>query len=170
MAKRGYRGGHPHDDMKVSQNSANSKAANNSKLTDEYNKTDAKLKYEFIKTHEGFYPQGTANVGPFTTDVVNNQTVILISTDGTSVTYTAKDAGETLASNFFASDGNAAAHATSFAACVNHASGHGGKITAVADGANVTLTQVEPGPDGNTAIVETLHANVNAISAAFTGG
>ena len=53
---------------------------------------------------------------------------------------------------------------------IPNASGHGGKITAVADGANVTLTQVEPGPDGNTAIVETLHANVNAISAAFTGG
>jgi len=73
-------------------------------------------------------------------------------------------------SNEFASDGNANAHATSFAACVNAAEGHGGKILAVATDATVALTQVEPGPDGNTAIVETLHANVNAISAAFTGG
>jgi len=111
----------------------------------------------------------TANVGPFTTDVVNDQQVTLISTDGTSVTYIAKDAGETLTSNFFRSDGDAAAHATSLAACINHASGHNGKITAVADGANVVLTQLTFGAEGNTVIVETLHANVNNITN-FTGG
>ena len=169
MAKRGYRGGHPHNDMKVSPNPSSNKYS--SKLTTEYNnlKND-KTRYDYIRTHY-FYPVGTASVGPFTTDVVNNQEVTLISTDGTSKTYIAKDAGETLTSNFFASDGNAAAHAASFAACVNHASGHGGKITAVSDGVDtVALTQVEPGPDGNTTITETLHANVDEISAAFTGG
>ena len=167
MAKRGWRGKHPHSDTKVSKNPSSSKYS--SKLTGEYNKLRTKLKYDYIRTHY-FYPQATANVGPFTTDVVEDQVVTLISTDGTSVTYTAKDGGEDLADNEFASNGNAAAHATSFAACVNAAAGHGGKIIAVADGANVTLTQVEPGPDGNTAIVETLHENVNNISAAFSGG
>ena len=167
MAKRGYRGKHPYNDAKVSPNPDPSKYS--SKLKKEYNKLKTKLKYDYIRTHY-FYPQATANVGPFTTDVAEDETVILISTDGTSVTYTAKDAGEDTSANQFASDGNAAAHATSFAACVNAAEGHGGKILAVADGANVTLTQVEPGPDGNTTITETLHANVNAISAAFTGG
>ena len=169
MAKRGYRGAHPHDDMKVSINNPSS-AKYSSKLTTEYNNLPAKQKYPYIRSNY-FYPVGTASVGPFTTDVVNNQTVTLISTDGTSVTYTAKDAGEDTTANEFASDGNAAAHAASFAACVNATEGHGGKILAVSDGVDtVTLTQLEPGPDGNTAIVETLHANVNAISAAFTGG
>lgn len=168
MAKRGYRGKHPYNDMKVA--SGENAAANNAKLTVEYNRTGIKNKYDYIKSHDGFNPQATASVGPFTTDVLNNQQVILISTDGTSKTYIAKDAGETLTSNFFASNGNANAHATSFAACVNHASGHGGKILAVATTDTVALTQVEPGPDGNTAIVETLHANVDEISAAFTGG
>ena len=169
MAKRGYRGPHPYNDTKVSpKNPSSSKYS--SKLTTEYNKLNSnKKKYDYIRTHY-FYPQATASVGPFTTDVVNNQTVILISTDGTSVTYTAKDAGEDTTANEFASDGNAAAHAASFAACVNAAEGHGGKILAVATDATVALTQVEPGPDGNTAITETLHANVNNISATFTGG
>ena len=169
MAKRGYRGKHPHNDMKVSKHS---EATNkrNPKLDAEYAKLDEKQKYSYIRDHQGFFPQATASVGPFTTDVVNNQTVTLISTDGTSVTYTAKDAGEDTTANEFASDGNAAAHATSFAACVNAAEGHGGKILAVATTDTVALTQVEPGPDGNTVIVETLHANVDEISAAFTGG
>ena len=168
MAKRGYRGGHPHNDMKVSPNPSSNKYS--SKLTTEYNnlKND-KTRYDYIRTHY-FYPQGTASVGPFTTDVADDETVVLISTDGTSVTYTAKDAGEDTTANEFASNGNAAAHATSFAACVNHASGHGGKITAVATDATVALTQVEPGPDGNTTITETLNAAVDEISAAFTGG
>ena len=170
MAKRGYRGPHPYNDTKVSPKNPSSDKYS-SKLTTEYNKLNSnKKKYDYIRTHY-FYPQATASVGPFTTDVVNNQTVILISTDGTSVTYTAKDAGEDTTANEFASDGNAAAHAASFAACVNATEGHGGKILAVSDGVDtVTLTQLEPGPDGNTTIVETLHANVDAISAAFTGG
>jgi|9_EtaG_2_1085328.scaffolds.fasta_scaffold49959_1 hypothetical protein len=169
MAKRGYRGAHPYDDTKVSKHSA-STDKRNPKLDVEYNKLNVKQKYSYIRDHQGFFPVGTASVGPFTTDVLNNQTVTLISTDGTSVQYIAKDSGESLADNHFASDGNAAAHATSFAACVNHASGHGGKILAVATDDTVALTQLEPGPDGNTTIVETLASEVDAISAAFTGG
>ena len=63
MAKRGYRGKHPYNDMKVSKHSAEihdtGKAANNSKLTDQYNKVGSKLKYQYIRDHEGFLPQAT---------------------------------------------------------------------------------------------------------------
>ena len=173
MAKTGYRGKHPYDDMNISKHSGSGGKLNHKyfkKLKEEYDRLGTKHKYSFIRSNQGFFPQATANVGPFTTDVLNNQTVTLISTDGTSKVYTAKDAGETLTSRFFASDGDADAHATSFANCVNHADGHNGKIIAVANGANVTLTQADCGPDGNTTITETLHANVNNISATFTGG
>ena len=46
MAKRGYRGKHPYNDMKVAD--GENAAANNDKLTDEYNNTGAKNKYDYI--------------------------------------------------------------------------------------------------------------------------
>ena len=60
MAKRGYRGAHPHNDMKVSPNPKSNKYS--SKLTTEYNnlKND-KTRYDYIRTHY-FYPQATATL------------------------------------------------------------------------------------------------------------
>ena len=48
MAKRGYRGKHPHDDMKVSKHSK-STDKRNPKLDAEYAKLDAKQKYSYIR-------------------------------------------------------------------------------------------------------------------------
>ena len=170
MAKRGYRGKHPHNDMKVSQNAVNNKAANNSKLTDEYNKTGVKNKYDFIKSHDGFYPQATADIICHA-NIADEAAVTIISTDGTSVTYTGEDDGETAASNLFDSDAaDADATAVSLAACINHASGHAGKITATVTDATVTLTQDEPGPDGNSTITNSGTWTGATVASAFTGG
>jgi len=89
-------------------------------------------------------------------DIATNETIILISTDGTSVTYTAKTA-EALGSNQFDADSTATATATSLKACIEHASGHNGKILVSQDGATLTLTQATPG--ATTTITETFNAN-----------
>ena len=168
MAKRGYRGKHPYNDMKVAPTSH--KAANKSKLTREYNKTGAKNKYDYIKSHDGFYPQGTADIICHA-NIADEAAVTIISTDGTSKTYTGEDDGETAASNLFDSDAaDADATAVSLAACINHANGHSGKIVATVTDATVTLTQVEPGPDGNTTISKTGTWTGADVASAFTGG
>ena len=61
MAKRGYRGKHPYNDMKVAATEVG-KSAKLSKVTKEYNKTNSKYKYDFIKSHDGFFPQATAKL------------------------------------------------------------------------------------------------------------
>ena len=166
MAKRGYRGKHPHNDMKVSQTAVNNKAANNSKLVDEYNKTGAKNKYDYIKSHEGFYPQATATIVCHGNND-DDETITIISTDGTSKTYTGKDAGTDASAGEFNTGGNAAAAATGLQSCIEHANGHGGKITVEKDSATLTLTQVEPGKDGNTTITSGL---TGGSKTNFTGG
>ena len=159
MAKRGYRGAHPYNDMKVASNE--NAAANNGKLTDEYNKTTAKYKYDYIKSHDGFNPQGTStitiNAGPSA-----DETLVIVSTDGTSKTYTAHTTVESCP-QFLTTDPSG-----SLATCINSASaGHGGKITAVASVGQIVLTQVEPGPDGNTTMTNGLS---NMTAGSFTGG
>ena len=143
MAKRGYRGKHPHSDMKVSKKPSSNKYS--SKLNKEYKKLKTKLKYDYIRTHY-YYPQSTCTL---TIDgaVSNDQVITLISTDGTSVAYTAK-ATEDAGSNEFKSGDPSGSLAT----CINHASGHDGKIVAVASAGSVLLTQEQPGPDGNTSV------------------
>ena len=59
MAKRGYRGKHPYNDMKVSKHSNQNTGKSHPKLKKQYNKLKHKQKYPFIRDHEGFYPQGT---------------------------------------------------------------------------------------------------------------
>ena len=153
MAKRGYRGKHPHNDMKVSPDPKSTKYS--SKLKTEYNKLkNDKTRYDYIRTHY-YYPQSTCTltIGGV---VANDKDLKLISTDGTSVTYTAK-ATETLASNQFKSGDPSG----SLADCINNANGHNGKIVAVASAGSVLLTQAEPGPDGNKAVSGSL-LNVSA--------
>ena len=48
MAKRGYRGKHPHNDMKVSKHSK-STSKRSVKLDTEYNKLSSKQKYSYIR-------------------------------------------------------------------------------------------------------------------------
>ena len=168
MAKRGYRGKHPNNDMKVAPTATN--AANYDKLTKEYAKIGIKQKYDYIKSHDGFYPQGTADIICHA-NIADEAAVTIISTDGTSKTYTGEDDGETAASNLFDSDAaDADATAVSLAACINHANGHSGKIVATVTDATVTLTQVEPGPDGNSTITKSGTWTGATVATAFTGG
>ena len=166
MAKRGYRGKHPNNDMKVAPTSY--KAANYAKLTDEYNKTGAKNKYDYIKSHDGFYPQGSTTIVCAGSDAWDTGTLTLISTDGTSKVYTGATAGETAASRLFDSDVSATLVGESICNCINYANGHGGKISCSSDTGTITLTQVEPGPDGNTIVADTLTGGT--INSPFTGG
>ena len=165
MAKRGYRGRHPHNDMKVSKHSE-STDKRNPKLQAEYDKLHPKQKYSYIRDHQGFFPQATGTIVCHGSND-NNETITIISTDGTSKTYTGKDAGTTAASGFFNTGGNAEAAATGLKTCIEHASGHNGKILVSRDTATLTLTQVEPGPDGNTVITSGL---TGGSKTDFTGG
>ena len=165
MAKKGYRGTKPHDDVKVSLNPSSAKYS--PKLTAEYNKLkNSKTKYDYIRTHY-FYPQATATVVCHAS-IAEDQLITLISTDGTSKTYTGKTS-ENLAANEFKSDGNDTVTATSLHDCIVHASGHNGKILSSRDNATLVLTQAEPGPDGNTTITSDFHSDAT-VPAAFTGG
>ena len=165
MAKRGYRGKHPHNDMKVSKNPGSGKYS--SKLTTEYNNLPSKQKYPYIRTNY-FYPQATATLEVVDT-VANAKTVTLISTDGTSVTYTSNSTAD-LANNVFDRDtGGVSGIATSLVAAINHANGHNGKIIATNEAGVITLTQAEPGPDGNTTVTKTI-VDGDMTATNFTGG
>ena len=59
MAKRGYRGKHPHNDMKVEDKST---SKHNKKLKTQYDKLkNNKTKYDFIRTNY-YYPQSECTV------------------------------------------------------------------------------------------------------------
>jgi len=167
MAKRGYRGKHPHNDMKVSVTNPSSNKYS-AKLTTEYNnlKND-KTRYDYIRTHY-FYPQATATLTVVDT-VANNKNVTLISTDGTSVTYNSNSTAD-LANNVFDRDtGGVSGIAASLVAAINHASGHNGKIIATNAEGVITLTQAEPGPDGNTTVTKDI-VDGDMTATNFTGG
>ena len=157
MAKRGYRGKHPHNDMKVSPKNPSSNKYDNAKLTAEYNKLkNDKTRYDYIRTHY-YYPQSTSTI-TFGGDVTADENIVIISTDGTSVTYTAQDS-EDAANNQFKKNVD---NSGSLITCINHASGHNGKIVAsLSAQSTVLLTQAEPGPDGN----KTLSGSASNVTA-----
>ena len=164
MAKRGYRGKHPHNDMKVSPNPSSTKYS--AKLTTEYNNLPAKQKYPFIRTNY-IYPVGVGTI-TISGNVADEKTITVISTDGTSVAYLAggsENLASTPAPTFKRNGGDNDVIATSIKDCIN--TGHSGKILATVDGAVVTLTQLEPGPDGNTTITED---DSSVAVTNFTGG
>tara|TARA_Y100000401_G_C8188049_1_gene157365 strand:- start:59 stop:556 length:498 start_codon:yes stop_codon:yes gene_type:complete len=165
MAKRGYRGGHPYNDMKVSKHSE-STSKRNPKLDAEYAKLHPKQKYSYIRDHQGFFPQATATIVCHGNND-DEETITIISTDGTSVTYTGEDDGTTASANKFNTGGNDVAAATGLKTCIEHASGHNGKILVSRDSATLTLTQRDPGPDGNTVITSGL---TGGSKTDFTGG
>ena len=102
---------------------------------------------------EGGLVQATTTL-TFSGKPSNLQTITLISSDGTSLVYEAKSAGETLSSRFFNIAGTTAETITSLKDCIENAAGHDGKITCSIDGSVLTLTQALGGTQGNTAIVE----------------
>jgi hypothetical protein len=95
-----------------------------------------------------------------------DQTITIISTDGTSRTYTTK-ASNNYASNQFDADGGFDDKATALKGAIEHAAGHAGKIL-VSQASNVlTLTQVIPGAAGNTTVTENI---TDCAATSFTGG
>ena len=115
----------------------------------------------------------TLTFGDTEFDDVNNGTLTLISTDGTSRTYTIRnDAGASTNIEFNAG-ASASVPAANLAACIAHADGHNGKLTTDLDGAKIVITQAVAGAAGNTTITTAASfdntTDVN-IGAAFTGG
>ena len=177
MAKRGYRGSHPYNDMKVDQSGpfGNGKASNNDKLTNEYNKTSAKYKYDFIKSHDGFYPQGSATI-TIHNDVDADNSITMSSADGSQLILSGDTANNTTlagtpaTASFISSTGALAA--AGIVLCVN--ANMAGKISASADGAVLTLTQNAPGPDGNTTVTTGSGTNTpwanSTVAGSFSGG
>jgi hypothetical protein len=103
-----------------------------------------------------------------------DETIALISTDTTSRTYTARSTTDA-ANNRFDRTGTVTEVATALKTCIEHASGHNGKITVTQAAGVLTLTQDTSGFAGNTTITEGL-TNVTALggdgatSDEFTGG
>ena len=109
----------------------------------------------------------------FNSRPTEDETITLVSTDGTSKTYVAKDTGTSGnldGSNVIFDTGtDQTGTAASFATAVNHSNRHASTITAVASGTSVTLTQDAANLSGNT--TPTIVQAGTAITApAFTGG
>jgi len=106
-----------------------------------------------------FGVESTTNADTFITvfgDPTADQTITLISTDGTSKVYTAKDS-ENTANREFVRTGTDAAVANSLEACIEASAGHAGKIVVSSDGAGtLRLTQFTAGTAGNTTVTSTL--------------
>ena len=103
-----------------------------------------------------------------------NETITLVSTNGTSKTYKASDAATSGTEDgdstiLFDTDTNQTTTATQFAIAVNDSDGHGSTITAVASGTSVTLTQDATGLAGNTTPT-IVQAGTAMTAPAFTGG
>ena len=126
---------------------------------------DGSSNWEFANSGNGPATAATATI-TFTDATVVDQTIVIISTDGTERTYTAK--GSTNAGSGQFINTNAAAAATALASCINNAAGHDSKITVSDSGTGVlTLTQATVGFAGNTTITSGL-SNVTVVS--FDGG
>ena len=170
MAKRGYRGKHPHNDMKVSPKNPSSNKYS-SKLTTEYNnlKND-KTRYDYIRTHY-FYPQGTLTISS-SADLVAASQITMSSTDGTVLSMKGVDGTSNTSTKLFQANSTAEAASNGIRDIINV--NMAGKITASVSGDVVTCTQEEPGPDGNSAVTLNaenvdLKVTFNNVSAAQSG-
>ena len=107
----------------------------------------------------------------FTGDPTINQTITLVSTDGTSLVYSAKSSGNSAARTFDCNNGGVTS-ATTLQAAIEDSTpstgGHAGKILVTRNGATLTLTQAVPGLLGNRTIASTL--SNTTVSAKFENG
>ena len=176
MAKRRYKGKHPYNHIKVSKHSAEihdtGKAANNSKLTDQYNKVGSKLKYQYIRDHEGFLPQATFTFSSSKDLSANSQITMSFGSQTLELSGSTANGDKC-----FKVNGTNAQAAAGFMACVN--SQFSTFMTASVSSDVVTVQQVNPGPDGNTTLsfagAWPSSATINSVSssaagAKFTGG
>jgi len=119
--------------------------------------------------HNDVYTQATATV-TMTGIATADEVITIVSADGTSKAYTAK-AAQDASANQFQVNATPATQAENLKLCIEHSSGHNGKITVVRADGVLTLTQaastgVAPSV-GNKAITENLS---NATKTDFTGG
>ena len=176
MAKRGYRGKHPHNDMKVSKHSESTNKRN-PKLDAEYAKLADKQKYSYIRDHQGFFPVGKLIISG-TADLVNASQITMSAFDGTTLSMKGNNSTDT-GDKLFKANTTAVAASNGIRDIVNV--NMAGKLTASVASDIVTITQEEPGPDGNTAVIlnaenvaegvtfNSIGAN-NSGSLNFTGG
>ena len=107
--------------------------------------------------------------------ITEDNTIILVSSDGTSRTYVAKNT-EGISSLQFHCDDTADAQLTSLKSCIEHSNGHNGKLLVTIDTSadTITITQNLRGDSGNTAIsgtaLDELRTYGLTIPTAFTGG
>ena len=101
----------------------------------------------------------------------NNDTVTIITADGTEATFTAKDAGRTAATEFSTAGSSSLEHAELLLEAITSSFGTlGGKITGTRTSSSIALTQVVGGPAGNRFITSSATNTTNTTSDAFTGG
>ena len=177
MAKRGYRGPHPYNDTKAETASSTKYS---SKIKKQYDKLkNNKQKYDFIRTNY-FHPQATMTISG-TLDLVAASAITMSAADGTTLSI--KGAGSTntgATPPTFKHNGTAANASDGIADCVN--ANLANKMSASVSSGVVTLTQEQPGPDGNSTInvgsgtiVQTVAFNGTAANNSgsgflFTGG
>ena len=177
MAKRGYRGKHPHNDMKVSKHSESTNKRN-PKLDAEYDKLADKQKYSYIRDHQGFFPTGELIISG-TVDLVAASQITMSAFDGAVLSMKGIDGSTNTSNKVFQANTTAVAASNGIRDIVNV--NMAGKLTASVASDIVTITQEEPGPDGNSAVTlnaENVDSKVtfNSVSAAqsgslnFTGG
>jgi hypothetical protein len=175
MAKRSYRGKHPHNDMKVETASSTKYSP---KLKTQYDKLkDNKQKYDFIKTNY-YNPQATMVISG-TADLVAASAITMSSANGSTLSIKGVAGATNTSNKVFKTNGTAAEASNGIRDIVNVQMG--GKITASVANDIVTLKQEQPGPDGNSAftlkattIVQAVTFNGtaanNSASIAFSGG
>ena len=186
MAKKGYRGKHPHNDMKVPKEVSSGKYS--TKLTTEYNKLPTKQKYSYIRSNY-FFPQATMVISG-TANFVENSAFTMSAHDGTLLSMSGSTATLANSTHAFKADGNSKQASEGIRDIVNNNMANliTASVTTVAGGAAsnndavVNLTMVEPGIDGNTTLTlnggakstpEEVTFNgtaANASSSLFTGG
>ena len=147
MAKRGYRGKHPHNDMKVSKHSK-STSKRSVKLDTEYNKLSSKQKYSYIRDHQGFFPQSSMTISG-TLDLVAATQITMSTVDGTLLSMKGVDGATNVGNKTFKANGTDENATDGIVSIVN--ANLAGKVTATNSGNQVLLTADKPGPDGNTA-------------------
>jgi len=142
------------------------------------------VELEFKPPKEGVGATKATAAFTINSATTNSDYITLISADGTSETYASSDDGSFSNGDVDPANGNvifkgtgagsAAASLTALAAAINHVNGHKGKITASAASNTITLTQDEPGVEGNTQITVPATMAVLITSApensSFSGG
>tara|TARA_B100000287_G_scaffold119550_1_gene111531 strand:- start:271 stop:813 length:543 start_codon:yes stop_codon:yes gene_type:complete len=148
MAKRGYRGKHPYNDTKVSKHEGGSNKSN-PKLRAEYDKLHPKQKYSYIRTQQGFNPVGELTISG-TLDLVAASQITMSSATGAILSIKGVDGSTNTSNKVFKANGTAANASDGIRDIIN--AQMAGELTASVASEIVTVKQVEPGPDGNTAV------------------